>query len=67
MSLGELGDQRGGLGHAIGVAGIGGPEGRGFAVPRVVHAAGLGLARCVGLDDAHHSLSGAEGADEFLV
>ena len=67
MPLREFGDQRGGLGHAVGVAGFGGPDGRGSAVPCVVHAASLGLARCVGLDDAHHSIFGAEGADEFLL
>ena len=67
MPLGEFGDQRGGLGHTVGVAGFGGPEGRGPAVPRVVHAASLGLARCVGLDDTHRSIIGAEGADELLV
>ena len=67
MPLGEFGDQRGGLGHTVVVAGFGGPDGRGFAVSCVVHAASLGLARCVGLDDAHHSSIGAEGAEEFLV
>ena len=67
MPLREFGDQRGGLGHTVSVAGFGGPERRGSAVARVVHAAGLGLARCVGLDDAHRSTFGTEGAGEFLV